>query len=117
MSHNKELGNKGEEIAVQFLKNKGYSILERNWIFDHKEIDIIALFKGTLIFVEVKTRSTNFFGEPFEFVDEKKQEFLIEAASNYVIEKNIDIPVRFDIISILLNKNRKPEITHLEDVF
>ncbi len=116
MSHNKDLGNKGEEIAVTFLKKKGYTILDRNWIFDHKEIDIIALKNGIVVFVEVKTRSTDFFGEPFEFVDEKKQRFLIEAASNYLIENEIDLPVRFDVVSIIHN-GKFTKVQHIENAF
>ncbi len=116
MSHNKDLGNKGEEIAVNFLKRKGYTILDRNWIFDHKEIDIIALKNGIVIFVEVKTRSTGFFGEPYEFVNEKKQAFLIEAANNYLIENKIDLPVRFDIVSIVHNGNFT-KVYHIEEAF
>ncbi len=113
---NKKFGDKGEKIALEFLKGKGYEILETNWHYHHKEIDIIALKNRELIIVEVKTRSTDFFGAPYEFVDIKKQQFLIEAANGYLVEKNIDLPVRFDVISIILN-NEKQEIHHVEDAF
>jgi len=112
----RELGNKGEQIAVNYLEKKGYRILETNWYYNHKEIDIIAKFGEELIIVEVKTRTTNYFGEPYEFVDEKKQKFLIEAANGYLNEKNLDLPVRFDIISVLIKKY-KTEIFHIENAF
>ena len=116
MPHSNKIGRKGENLAVDFLKDKGYEILETNWFYDHKEIDIIAKHNNTIIFVEVKTRTTGFFGEPYEFVNVKKQEFLIEAATNYIFENNIDLPVRFDIISIII-KGDKIKLEYLKDAF
>ncbi len=112
----RKFGNKGEKIALQFLKKKGYDILETNWFYGHKEIDIVAFKDNELIIVEVKTRSSNYFGEPYEFVDRKKQLFLIEAANGYLEEKGLDLPVRFDVISILI-RNGKTEIFHIENAF
>jgi len=114
---NKIFGKKGEEIALEFLEKKGYKIVEKNWYYHHKEIDIIALDNDELVIVEVKMRKTNYFGEPYEFVDKKKQMYLIEAANGYLIENNLDLPVRFDVISIVMQKNNITNIYHILDAF
>ena len=72
MSKNNELGLEGEKLATDFLKSKGYKIIENNYRYRRAEIDIIAVHKGTLIFVEVKTRSNFNYGEPEHAVDEHK---------------------------------------------
>ena len=110
------LGDKGEDLAVKHLVSIGYKILNQNWRNKHKEIDIIALHNDFLIIVEVKTRSTNFFDKPSNSVGKKKQFFLIEATQAYIEEFNINKEVRFDIISIILNKN-KYKIEHIIDAF
>ncbi|WP_435261282.1 YraN family protein [Tenacibaculum sp. nBUS_03] len=114
-SHN-ELGKKGEELAVTFLKDKGYTILEKNYRYQKAEVDIIAKKNNTLSVIEVKTRSTDYFGNPQDFVNPKKIKLLVAAIDNYVVEKDIDIEVQFDIIAIL-NKNNKVVIQHIEDAF
>ncbi|NLP57121.1 YraN family protein [Lutibacter sp. B1] len=114
-SHN-ELGKKGEEIAVEFLVKNGYKILEQNWRFQKAEVDIIALKNDVLAIVEVKTRSTNYFGNPQDFVNSKKIKLLVEAINEYIISKNLDVEVRFDIIAIIKNQNSF-KIEHLEDAF
>lgn len=106
----------GEEFASSYLKDNGYEILERNWKFGREEIDIIAKKNDTLVIAEVKTRTGNFFGEPEEFVNRQKQRLLIKAANAYVERKNIDMEVRFDIISIIVSGSKK-KINHLEDAF
>lgn len=106
----------GENIAVEFLEKKDYQIRERNWRKNHKEIDIIAETKNELVIVEVKTRASNYFQNPEDAVDLKKQKFLIEAAEFYVEENNIDKDVRFDVISILINDN-EIKIEHIENAF
>jgi len=116
MSENLELGSVGEDIAVIFLKKKGYSILETNWRYKHKEIDIIAAWRNTLVIVEVKTRSTIDLDHPEDIVTEKKQKFLINAAEKYVFMKKFDMEVRFDIIFIIKNFDNY-SIEHIEDAF
>lgn len=116
MAKHTELGKKGEEIAAIYLMGKGYNILERNWRFGRDEIDIIAEFDKFLVIVEVKTRSTSYFGKPEESVTEKKQRFLIRAANEYVNQKEIDKEIRFDIFSIVIESN-KQTINHIEDAF
>lgn len=115
-SHN-ELGKIGEEIAVQYLLRKGYKILCRNFFFDKSEIDIIAQKeKDTLVIVEVKTRNSDFFGDPQSFVTPGKIQNLVKAANEYVVSKDLDLEVRFDIIAIL--KNQKQEsLEHFENAF
>ena len=116
MATHNELGNKGEEIAIEFLQKNGYKILECNWRFKKAEVDIIALKNEVLAVVEVKTRSNNYFGNPQDFVNQKKIKLLVEAINEYVISKNLDVEVRFDIIAILKNQE-KCTIEHLEDAF
>lgn len=112
-----ELGKIGEDLAVEYLQDKGYQILERNWRSGHKEIDIIALNDDdVLIIVEVKTRKSDDFGEPDIAVGITKQRMLIWAADAYVRYRNLDVDVRFDIISIVIS-DAEPEIEHIEDAF
>lgn len=116
MAAHNDLGSKGEQIAVDYLIQKNYSILERNWRYKKAEIDIIALLQGTLAIVEVKTRSTDYFGNPQDFVNPKKIKMLTEAVNEYVISNNLDVEVRFDIIAIV-TQNNKTQIEHLENAF
>lgn len=116
MAKHNELGKKGELIACQFLKEKGFEILETNFRLEKDEIDIIAKDGNNLVFAEVKTRSTDYFGEPEIAVGAKKEEFLIRAAENYLIINNLDIEIRFDIISIIINP-KQTKIRHIIDAF
>ncbi len=111
-----EIGKTGEELASDYLAKKGYKILETNWRKGPLELDIIARTKDTLIIAEVKTRSTNYFGEPEEFVTRSKQKNLIKAANGYISEHNLDLETRFDIISIL-KKGQQYQVYHIEDAF
>ena len=116
MNNNQDFGKFGEDLAVNYLINKGYQILERNWRSGHKEIDIIALDGNTLVAVEVKTRQSNTYGEPDIAVGAMKQQMLIWAADAYVRYKNLDVEVRFDIISIVITDTGE-HIEHIEDAF
>jgi len=116
MAIHNELGKKGEQLAVEFLQKNGYKILDRNWRYKKAEVDIIAQKNDILAVVEVKTRSSNYFGNPQDFVNQKKIQLLVEAINEYVISKDLDVEVRFDIVAILSNKNSF-EIEHLEDAF
>ena len=111
-----DFGKLGEDLAVEYLINKGYHILERNWRSGHKEIDIIALDGDTLVAVEVKTRKSNTYGEPDLAVGAMKQQMLIWAADAYVRYKDLDVDVRFDIISIVITDTGR-HIEHIEDAF
>ncbi len=115
-SHN-ELGKLGEDMAVAHLQTQGYKILTRNFRFDKAEIDIIAQREeDTVVMVEVKTRNSNFFGDPQSFVTPRKIKSLVKAANEYVIRNEIDAEVRFDIIAILKNK-KEERIEHFENAF
>ena len=116
MAEHTELGKQGEEQAVDFLQKNGYEILETNWIFQKAEIDVIARKEDTLAIIEVKTRSSIDFGLPQDFVKPKKIQLLVKAVNEYVIQNQLDVSVRFDIIAIHKNAN-KFIIDHLEDAF
>ena len=111
------LGKMGEDVAVSYLKKKGYKIFARNWFHDHKEIDIIAQQGDEIVIVEVKTREGDYFEEPWESVSMKKIRNLVEAADAWLNEKEIDLEVRFDVISIIFSDNVKYELTHFPGAF
>ena len=114
----KILGKQGEEKAIEFLKKKGYRIIETNYLKRTGEIDIIAFdpHYNEYVFTEVKTRRNLSFGYPEESVDEKKIEKITETAENWLIDKNIKNPEwRIDIISIEW-KGANPEIRHIQNI-
>ena len=116
MAKHNELGELGEDLAVEELEKNGYEIVERNWRYKKAEIDIIARKNEVLAIVEVKTRSSDYFGDPQDFVNSKKIKMLVEAVNEYVNSKDLEVEVRFDIIAIIINQN-KLTIEHLEDAF
>jgi putative endonuclease len=116
MAKHNDLGKLGEELAVEFLRKEGYEILETNWTFQKAEVDIIAQKENTLAIVEVKTRSSLDFGLPQDFVKPKKIQLLVKAVNEYVVSKNLDIEVRFDIIAIH-KEGKSYVIEHLKDAF
>jgi putative endonuclease len=116
MAEHNELGKLGEEMAVEYLQKNGYEILETNWVFQKAEIDILAKKENILAVVEVKTRSTVDFGLPQDFVKPKKIQLLVKAVNAYVIENDLEIEVRFDIIAISKN-GQNFVIEHLTDAF
>jgi putative endonuclease len=116
MANHNKLGEKGEHLAVEFLIKNGYRILERNWRYKKAEVDIIAQKNEVLAIVEVKTRSTDYFGNPQDFVNKKKIQLYVEAINEYVVSNDLDVEVRFDIVAIIKNNNAF-DIEHLEDAF
>ena len=116
MAFHNLLGEEGEKIAVRYLKSKGYIVYQTNWRFGKLEIDIIAEDGQELVFIEVKTRSSEIYGRPEEAVDDAKETAILNAADIYVRDFNLEIEVRFDIISVLMNKN-KSKICHIIDAF
>ena len=116
MAQHNQLGNKGEQMASDFLQRKGYNILERNYRFDKAEVDIIAQYQNILAIVEVKTRSSTDFGNPQDFVKPKQIKNLVKAVDEYVTANNLDLEVRFDIMAIV-KTNHSFEIEHLENAF
>jgi putative endonuclease len=116
MAEHIELGKLGEEIAVNHLRKKGYTILEQNWRSGKNEIDIIARDRKFIVVVEVKTRHSNFFAEPESNVTREKQRNLVRAAHAYIRYKRLNNEVRFDVIAILIGLEGE-EINHIEDAF
>lgn len=116
MRSRKEIGTKGELLALHFLESNGMKVLERNWKCSEAEADLIAMDGDTVVVIEVKTRTSLRFGDPEEAVDERKQEKLIEAAEAYLESKELDNEVRFDIISILLEPTGH-KINHIPSAF
>lgn len=126
MAAHNELGKLGEDLAVDYLKKNGYTILNTNWTFQKAEIDIIAKIENTLAIVEVKTRSSLEFGLPQDFVKPKKIQLLVKAVNAYVTERDLDVSVRFDIIAITASvrssvsdhkEGKSFAIEHLIDAF
>ena len=116
MADHNELGKKGEQLAVEFLIKHDYKILEKNYRYLKAEVDIIAQIGETLVAVEVKTRSSDYFGDPQDFITQKKIKLLVSAIDYYVVQRDLDVEVRFDIIAIL-HQNNKFTLEHLEDAF
>lgn len=116
MAEHNELGKFGEELAVEFLQQNGYEILETNWTFQKAEIDIIAQKENILAVVEVKTRSSIEFGLPQDFVKPKKIQLLVKAVNEYVISSDLDVEIRFDIVSIY-KEDKEYKLEHIEDAF
>ncbi len=116
MADHNELGKIGEQLAVDFLLAKGYEIITRNFVFQKAEVDIIATYGNMIICVEVKTRNSEFFGDPQEFVTKGKIKNLVKAMDAFVIENEIPLETRFDIIAVLKNK-KVEQLTHYENAF
>jgi putative endonuclease len=113
----KELGKKGEGVALRFLKRRGYRIVEKNYVCKMGEMDIIAKEKDTLVFIEVKTRTSTMFGPPQLAVNSSKQRQLSKVALNYLKEKHLeDVKARFDVVAILL-RQKGEEIELIKDAF
>ena len=117
MATHNEIGALGEQIALEYLLERKYQILETNWVCGHKEVDIIAKDGDTIVFVEVKTRHSTCLVEPEATVDVYKQRHLIWAANSFVNRYQYDNDVRFDIIAIVIYKNNEKRIEHIEDAF
>lgn len=116
MAKHNELGKKGEQIARKFLEQNGFEIIEMNWRHEKDEIDIIAKDGAELVIVEVKTRSTSYFGDPSEAVGKTKEAFMLRAAEAYLEIHDLNIDTRFDIISIVI-ENKAETIEHIKDAF
>lgn len=114
--HNKKLGTKGEGIAAAYLKMKGYKILERQFSIRFGEVDIIAEKKGTIVFVEVKTRKNNDYGAPSEAVTYTKQKRIIQCAKVYM-QRYPDSDARFDVIEIITGGCKIVSVNHIENAF
>ncbi len=114
-----ELCRKGEALAGKLLRKRGCKILKRNFVSRFGEIDIVAYDKGTISFVEVKTRQSENYGQPELAVTKEKRKRIIRAALNYLVTNGIEnIDYRFDVVSVLFKENSaKPDIEFLESAF
>ena len=113
---NRKTGAKGEDMALAYLILNGFVLLERNWRHGRCEIDLIMEEKETIVFVEVKARSTEAFGWPEAAVKKSKQANIIKAAQEYLYLKQPNKELRFEIVSIILKKD-EPDIYHIRDAF
>ena len=112
----KDIGNKGENLTVEYLLSNNYEILVRNYRYKRCEIDIICRKEDTLVFVEVKMRNSNKYGYPEYFVSKLQQERIKTAAENFIIDNQWNKNIRFDISSI--EKQQKIyKITYFKDAF
>lgn len=117
MARHNDFGSSGEQIALKYLESLGYEVLDQNWTFGKAEIDLIAYKDSTIVFIEVKTRRNNNFAEPEDFVSDEKQRMMAFAADEYINLMDHQHEVRFDIISILIDRFDKADISHIEDAF
>jgi putative endonuclease len=117
MAEHNDLGKQGEVIARDFLLKNGYQLVEQNWQYNQRELDLIVweIPYELLVFVEVKTRSTHAFGYPETAITEAKKQLLIEAANEYLDQNQLDCELRFDVIAILLKNQSVQEVTHIKD--
>ncbi len=116
MTKNQALGKQGELLAMNYLKEQGYQIVRRNYRYLQAEIDIIARKKDQLVVVEVKFRQRNFFEDLSQTVNKKKRNLLIMAADQFIQSHELDLELRFDVITIIQN-DQGYTIEHMESAF
>ena len=113
-----QLGKVGEVKALEFLVANHFEILKTNWIFGHKELDIVARKNGVIHIVEVKTRASAYFEEPKEAVTRRKQKNMVEAADAFMVKYKLSEEVQFDIVSIIIERNSgKVELEYIPQAF
>ena len=113
-----QLARAGEDTAAHYLVSRGYTILHRNIRFPEGELDIVAKSGKTLVFIEVKTRETEKFGFPYEFVSKEKQRRQAIIASRFVTLCRLhEFPIRFDVVSVVLQPGHLPQIEHIENAY
>jgi putative endonuclease len=117
MAIHNELGKEGEQLAIKWLKEKGYEILHANWRYSYYEIDIVATKNKKLHFVEVKARQNDKFGNPEDSVTKRKFKRLQQAADQYLFLYPGHKWIQYDVLAITFNKNGETEYFLLEDVF
>ncbi len=111
-----ELGNYGEQIARDYIVKKQMVLMESNYRWKHQEIDLIAMDRSDLVIIEVKTRKHRSYGAPEKSITKSKQRNLIKAANAYVQERQLNLDVRFDVISIIHNSH-ETHIDHIQNAF
>lgn len=114
----KQLGRRGEQAAVRELLRRHYRIIDRNYTCRTGEIDIIAEHNGTLVFVEVKTRSSRSWEDPLEAVTPQKQERIYRAARHFMAGYRVQPSIRFDVVSVITDHGGDaPQVSLLENAF
>ena len=117
MAVHNDLGRKGEDMAAEYLQHEGYCILVRNWVNKgRKELDIVATKDDVVVFVEVKTRRLGSLTSPIDAVDARKQHRICMAADSFLKSYRVDLPCRFDVVSIIYN-NESSRVEHIENAF
>lgn len=117
MAQHTDLGRQGEALAVEYLESKGYSVLVRNYRYQKAEVDLIVQKDSAqLVFVEVKTRTSDFFGDPQSFVTPAQIKNIVAAAHHYITDQDLDVEARFDIVAVLKNTQTQ-RVEHFEDAF
>ena len=111
-----DIGRNAEQLAVGFLRARGYHIWRTNWRWGKKELDIVATFGGLLIVVEVKSMVGNRVNHPYEVVDQRKQRHIVLAAEGFIRVFNSRLPTRFDVIAVIYHAGQV-EIEHIENAF
>lgn len=119
LPYKRAVGTQGEQLAVRFLKKRGYKILQRNYRYRGGEIDIVCYDHGTIVFVEVKTRYSAGYGPPELSVTDIKKRQIAKVALHYVAAKKIENrDLRFDVVSIFFSSdNKHPTITLFQNAF
>jgi putative endonuclease len=116
MARHNELGKKGEDIAAGYLERHGYTIQDRNWHCGHKDLDLVVTKDNTVVFVEVKTRTGTEWGDPQDFVTDRKIRRIVNSADAYLRFNQLDMDVRFDIVSIVA-EGGEYKVEHIEQAF
>lgn len=118
MAEQKRAGDRGEAEAARYLRKKGYTLLASQWRCRFGELDLVARSRqGVLCFVEVKLRSAGAIGLPREFVDARKRERLRAAAACYLSVHELEVPARFDVAEVYVEKNGRLRVEYLENAF
>lgn len=120
MALHNDIGKWGEQVAVDYLRHRGYTIRDCDWRYRHRDIDIVALTEDmrTIVFVEVKTRTSTELTSPEQAVDLEKIKSIGYTANAYIKQNRILLDMRFDIITVVGSKDEGiPQIQHLEDAF
>ena len=110
-----KIGKRGEEMAIAYLKEQGYCLIEKNWRFKNFEIDIVAKNDSTLIFVEVKFRNKSILST-VDIISSAQKKRIIKAAHHYIQKNEIDLNIRFDLIFID-NSSKSPKLRHFKEFF
>lgn len=111
-------GDWGEDLALRYLTERGYTLVERNYRTRYGEIDLILRNSATLVFIEVKLRRGREFGDPVEAVTPRKQAAVRSIAEQYLAEREPDFEdLRFDVVGILASRDEPPKVQHIQDAF